>query len=140
VVGEGGVSRMQRDKGARGEREVFGLLSDMLGTIVRRNVDQARQGGADGIEIPGWAIEVKRWEREELGVWWLQCLDQARKANREPALIWRASRQPWRVMVDLYAINSIAFPVTQRHTAVISLDAFAQLVRERPVVCLGAVA
>ena len=47
------MSAMQRSKGQRGERELFGLLSDQLGFIVQRNIDQARAGGADCIQVPG---------------------------------------------------------------------------------------
>jgi Holliday junction resolvase len=92
---------MQRSKGARAEREVFALLSKELGSCVRRNVDQARQGGADCIEVPGWAIEVKRHETGFREAWWEQALAQAEAADCSPALAYRASRQPWRVRVLL---------------------------------------
>ena len=98
------MGKMQRDKGQRGEREFFGLLSEHLGTCVRRNVDQARQGGADGIEVPGWAIEVKRWERGFRAEWWEQAIAQA-DGKAWPALAYRASHQPWRVRYWLEAIN-----------------------------------
>ena len=93
------MSAMQRRKGQTGEREFFGLLSEQLGTCVRRNVDQARNGGADGIEVPGWAIEVKRQESGFQAAWWTQAIEQADKADASPALAYRASRQPWRVRV-----------------------------------------
>jgi hypothetical protein len=96
-----GVSKMQRTKGAVGEREFFGLLSAELGTCVRRNVDQARNGGADCVEVPGWAIEVKRHETGFREAWWDQALRQAEAADDCPALAYRASRQPWRVRVLL---------------------------------------
>jgi len=93
------VSAMQRRKGQTGEREFFGLLSKELGSCVRRNVDQARNGGADCIEVPGWAIEVKRHESGFREAWWEQALAQAEAADCSPALAYRASRQPWRVRV-----------------------------------------
>ena len=103
------MGKMQRDKGQRGEREFFGLLSDHLGTCVRRNVDQTRNGGADGIEVPGWAIEVKRWERGFRAEWWEQACRQASIAKRSPALAYRASHQPWRVRLRLCdAIRDVA--------------------------------
>jgi hypothetical protein len=95
------MSKMQRSKGQRGEREFFGLLSEQLGTCVRRNVDQARNGGADGIEVPGWAVEVKRQESGFQSAWWAQALRQADAADACPALAYRASRQSWRVRVLL---------------------------------------
>jgi hypothetical protein len=93
------VSKTSRSKGARGELELFALLSKELGTVVRRNVDQARNGGADCIEIPGWAIECKRVESGFQAAWWEQALAQAEAADCSPALAYRASRQPWRVRV-----------------------------------------
>ena len=47
------MTAMQRRKGQRGERELFALLSDRLGTVVRRNVDQARKGAQDLVMAHG---------------------------------------------------------------------------------------
>ena len=103
---------MQRRKGQSSEREFFGLLSEQLGTVVRRNVDQARNGGADCIEVPGWSIEVKRWERGFQAAWWEQALAQADAADCSPALAYRASRQPWRVRVLLLdVIDAMSFAI-----------------------------
>lgn len=97
------MSAMQRSKGARAERELFALLSKKLGSCVRRNVDQARSGGADCVEVPGWAIEVKRHESGFRAEWWEQAIRQAEQDvdDRCPALAYRANRQPWRVRVLL---------------------------------------
>jgi len=129
------VSAMQRSKGARGERELFGLLSDLLGTCVRRNVDQARKGGADGLDVPGWAIEVKRHESGFRSEWWAQAINQARQAGRRPALAYRASRQPWRVRVWLGdAVAIVAFSDPRRMPGLfwteMDLEAFAFVIRE----------
>lgn len=120
------MSRMQRNKGARGEREFFGLLSDYLGSCVRRNVDQARKGGADGIEVPGWAIEVKRHESGFRSEWWEQACEQADLHFRIPALAYRASRQPWRVRVPL----SVFTGNMDSLWCELNLDGFALVVRE----------
>lgn len=99
------MSASQRAKGQRGEREFFGLMSDLLGSCVRRNVDQVRNGGADGLDVPGWAIEVKRHETGFREAWWGQAVYQAAAAgDRMPALAYRASRQPWRVRVYLHDV------------------------------------
>jgi Holliday junction resolvase len=123
---------MQRNKGAAAERELFGLLSDLLGFVVRRNVDQARRGGADGIEIPGWAIECKRQEQWE-SRWWDQARQQADIAGRMPALCYRASRQPWRVRVLLedvvYTLRSNDF-IAGHAWVEMDLPTFAMIVRE----------
>jgi hypothetical protein len=123
------MSASQRDKGQRGEREAFSVLSDLLGTIVQRNVDQARYGGADSLDVPGWAIEIKRQERISVPTWWQQCREQAVAVNRRPALMYRASRQPWRVVVDLTDLAPEMFPI-RGHPAEVSVFAFAQLIRE----------
>ena len=122
------MSASQRDKGQRGERELFGILSDLLGTCVRRNVDQARKGGADGLDVPGWAIEVKRHETGFRGEWWSQAIDQAQRHDRAPALAYRASRQPWRVRVLLHD----CYPALACSPAWVEMDleTFALIVRE----------
>jgi len=129
------MSASQRNKGQRGERELFGILSDLLGTCVRRNVDQARNGGADGLDVPGWAIECKRVESGFQSAWWSQAIDQAQRAGRRPALAYRASRQPWRVRVCLGdAVAALApecrLPQSRLHWLEMDLEAFSLLVRE----------
>ena len=121
------MSAMQRRKGQSGERELFGLLSDLLGTCVRRNVDQARAGGADGLDVPGWAIEVKRREGGFKAAWWDQAVQQGEDSGRRPALAYRASRQPWRVRLYLHSIND-----NFRGGAWVETDlpTFAMIVRE----------
>jgi hypothetical protein len=129
------MSKMQRSKGQRGEREFFGLLSEQLGICVRRNVDQARNGGADGIEVPGWAVEVKRQESGFQSAWWEQAQRQAEVAHCCPALAYRASRQPWRVRVLMRdAVESLsAWPCVEGFGAAwveMDVPTFALIVRE----------
>lgn len=47
-------------KGKEGERELARLLREHLGDGVSRNLEQARNGGADLNGLPGWCVEVKR--------------------------------------------------------------------------------
>ena len=56
------MSASQRNKGSRGERELFALLTEQLGVTVTRNLSQTRAGGADALDVPGWSIECKRQE------------------------------------------------------------------------------
>jgi Holliday junction resolvase len=122
---------MQRRKGQTGEREFFGLLSDQLGTCVRRNVDQARNGGADCIEVPGWAIEVKRHESGFRAEWWEQAIEQADKACASPALAYRASRQPWRVRLLLADVGPVdEYSAHMGRWIECDLSTFAYIVRE----------
>lgn len=93
------MSASQRRKGAAAERELCKLLADELGIEVRRNVDQARAGGADCLMVPGYAIEVKRREMLARPTWWKQTVEQAAKAGAEPICFYRQSRQPWRALV-----------------------------------------
>lgn len=66
---------------------------------LQRNLAQTREGGADCIEVPGWAIEVKGCERF-LSAWFDQAKRQA-GADRLPAVMWKQNRKPWRVFVEL---------------------------------------
>ncbi len=130
------MGAMQRNKGAAAERELFGLLSNLLGFVVRRNVDQARKGGADGIEIDGWAIECKRHETGFRSEWWEQAKAQGNHDGRMPALCYRASRQPWRVRVLLQDVSvclgSMASMTNSYGGAWVEMDllTFAMIVRE----------
>ena len=98
------MSKMQRTKGAAGERELFTLLSEQLGVIVTRNLSQTRGGGADALDVPGWAIECKRQEALSIASWWSQATRQAEATGRKPALFYRQSRKPWRAVLDLHHI------------------------------------
>lgn len=93
------MSASQRRKGAAAERELCKLLADELGIEVRRNVDQARAGGADCLQVPGFAIECKRHERLSRPAWWAQAVEQGRKAGAEPLLFYRRSREPWQALI-----------------------------------------
>lgn len=104
------MSAAQRNKGSRGERELFALLSEQLGVTVTRNLSQTRGGGADALDVPGWAIECKRQEAVSIASWWTQALRQAKQTGRKPALFYRQSRKPWRAVLDLHHIAPGVFP------------------------------
>ena len=88
-----------RTKGSSGERELFSLLSAELGFVVKRELGASRDGGCDGLDVPGWAIEVKRTE-QMLAAHWYQAVEQAEKAGRKPVLFWRRNRAEWRAFVS----------------------------------------
>ena len=121
---------MQRRKGQVGERELFGLLSEYLGAIVKRRILQVREGGCDSLDIPGWAIEVKRQEELKLKEWWSQTIRQANAERRKPILFYRQSRNPWRACIDLHDMDADKFPVQGREYAIVSFDAACQFLRE----------
>jgi hypothetical protein len=116
-----------RSKGQRGEREVFALLSEALGFVVRRKAVN-RRGDPDGVDVPGWAIEVKRVEQSALRAWWRQTEAQADLIGRKPILFFRASRQPWQAMIDLSELNPVF--VAGRFQVCLPFDAACQLMRE----------
>lgn len=105
-----------RTKGASGEREIAKLLTDhmvdVLTTLgatdselilarsqVQRNQNQTAVGGCDLVGTLHLAIEVKRQEALSLNTWWKQAVTSASNLGDTyvPVLIYRASRQPWRV-------------------------------------------
>ena len=115
-----------RAKGASAERELFALLSDNLGVVVKRNLSQTRGGGADTLDIPGWAIVVKRVEQLNITAWWQQAQDQAGTTHR-PILFYRASRQTWKAVMRLEDINS---NFAGFETVVLSLGAACMVIRD----------
>ncbi|MGZ5080855.1 MAG: hypothetical protein ACXWBT_15010 [Usitatibacter sp.] len=114
-----------RNKGQRGERELFAKLSELLGFEVKRNVN-AREGDCDSFELTGWAPEVKRVEdwRED---YWTQAVTQARKLGREPVLFHRVSHKAWSAFIDLGVIQ----PSLRGIRAAVSLEAFAIIFTQR---------
>ncbi len=96
-----------RSKGQRGEREVIGLLQDIVDSVrlslqlpailLQRNTLQSHVGGHDITGLAGFSVEVKFQEMEYSADWWRQCLKQAAKDRSVPILIYRRVRQPWRV-------------------------------------------
>jgi hypothetical protein len=121
------MGMMSRRKGKVGEREVFGLLSELLGIAVKRNIN-ARQGDCDSLELPGWACESKRVESWTEG-YWTQALEQAERVKRRPVLFYRGNRQPWVAMVDLADVCQ--YEVERgRYRVTMTLEAFAAFVRE----------
>lgn len=121
------MTKLSRMKGADGEREVSRLLTEELGELVQRKLGAARNGGSD-IAVPGWAIEVKRTE-VWLAEFWDQAERQAKHEHAKPALIWRKSRCPWLVWIDLHDIAPEMF-VRGESIARITFKAFCKIVRE----------
>ena len=89
---------MSRDKGARGEREFAQLLSDELGTVVKRKLGQARDSG-DDIQVEHFRIEVKYCERLQIPAWCAQVEAACEGLNEVPVVAFRRNGEPWRVVV-----------------------------------------
>ena len=115
------MSKFSGNKGAAGERELFSILSDKLGIPIKRGLSASREGGADSLDLPGFAVEVKRVEKENVSSWWKQTCNQA--GERLPVLFYRASRKPWTVIVPLmFFLNQMDFPAGIAPYAPVTLD------------------
>jgi len=132
------MGSMQRRKGARGECELIALLREHLGEDLTRNLDQARDGGADlkgGVLLAGYAIECKRAARAEVRSWWQQAFAQAYDVadGRTPVLAYRIdrSREKWRFVLPISEFvggDWRSWPGTQ-YTVTMGIHAFAAVVR-----------
>lgn len=90
------MSRMGKIKGANGEREILNWFMDNFDLPeLKRNLEQTRNGGADCLDIPGIALEVKRQEALTVPAWWEQTKRQAIIAKRFPVLAYRQNRKKW---------------------------------------------
>ena len=139
------MGAMSRIKGASGERELCKAIFDHLGVRVGPNLEQSRSGGHDLDVHPDesgpvadalrrYAIEVKRHCKATPGLitgWWLQAEEQATRTDRTPALIYRADRMPWRVVIPLAALVGDQLRLQGiEWTAEVGIVAFCALLRE----------
>lgn len=96
---------MQRRKGAVAEREIAGILRSR-GHDARRTGQAQSQNEAPDADVTcsleGHHIESKRQERIEIEKWCKQAEDDAADGD-VPVVVWRRSRQPWRVTLALDA-------------------------------------
>ena len=91
------MGKSQRAKGQRGERDLVNKLGELLGMPLARNLSQTRGGGADCLDLPGWAIEVKYHKTLSIPEWWRQAIAQGQAAKCKPMLCYRETgkRQWW---------------------------------------------
>ncbi len=92
------MAKAQRDKGARGEREVARIISDLLGFAVSRRCRQ-HDGDCDLEGVTGWSIEVKNHSKVTRSIlmgWWQQALEQS--GELAPCLWYKRAPGWWRVM------------------------------------------
>jgi len=89
----------QRRKGATGERELAQILSNELGWVVKRELGQPRDSGAD-LHICQFRFEVKRRKGIAVHEW----VDQATAAcgpGNIPVVACRADGKEWLVVMRL---------------------------------------
>lgn len=117
-----------RTKGSKGEREFIRILSEKLGLDLKRNLQQFQESGCDVLRIPDWAIEIKRHEKLSLEAWWRQAVKNANTANRIPALAYRQSYKPWRIIIPIDAIvHAHSTQSNYALTAELSIDGFCEV-------------
>lgn len=94
------MGRSQRDKGARGERELANLLKSHGYDARRGQQFCGANGDADVEGLPGVHMEVKRVERLNIHA----AMEQSRRDAREgeaPAVFHRRNGEGWLVTMDL---------------------------------------
>ena len=132
------MGKMQRNKGAGGEREAIRVLGEQLGasveTELKRNLQQTRDGGQDLIGLGPWAIEVKRSKIKRMAPWWTQAVEQA--GNGYPAVMYRLDfSREWKVCVHISDLSPYCFADWPKFDisgiVELSVQAFAALFRER---------
>lgn len=94
------MGKSEREKGARGERELANLLRDQYGYETRRGMVFLHQ--SDMIGLPGIHPEVKRVER--LNIWEAMkqaVIEAAKRQDGIPAVFHRKNRSEWLVTMRL---------------------------------------
>lgn len=104
--------------------------------VLKRNLEQTREGGSDIIGLDWAAIEVKRQETEKVEQWWRQTkaaavlLDEEGNVvpgeyRKEPILIWRKNHMPWEArMLGYLAVAGDTKNGRVRSSVDINLPAF----------------
>lgn len=92
------MGKSQRDKGKLGEREVAHILQDYGYNGRRTQQFSGKEGTSDVVGLPGFHIEVKRHERYAIREWLQQAEEDARPTDT-PCVVFRASREPWRIVM-----------------------------------------
>ena len=89
----------QRRKGAAGERELAQILSEQLGWVVKRELGQPRDSGAD-LHICQFRFEVKR--RKGIAVHeWVEQAVRASGPGDIPVVACRGDGKGWLVVMRL---------------------------------------
>ena len=122
-----------RDKGQRGERQVAGILADLLGRVVSRRIQNFKNDyDLIGLEQFGYAPEVKHHAKVTDSLkaeWWAQAERQAEVHGLVPVLIYRGNRQKWRAVVPASLFLGGEGWEGLEWTMEMSLEAFAAVAR-----------
>jgi len=95
------MSKMSRNKGAGGEREVSALIEDASGGVFKAQRGCQHAGRfAVGVASPDVLtdlplhLEVKRTEKQALRQWWAQAVNDA-GIEKEPCVVTRWNKGEW---------------------------------------------
>ncbi len=123
--------KASRNKGAAFEREVARMIHDHLGIDVRRNLTQYQEKGhGDLVGWDGVLIECKRHAsatRSQVDAWWQETLQEAEQAQACPVLIYKADRQPVRVVLRA---SDLMETITTAWAVEMDFAAFCEAARE----------
>ena len=100
------MGKSQRTKGAIGERELAGKLTELLGNqTVQRELSQTRDGGCDLVlksSAGNIHVECKRVERRSPDIYNSLGQCEASCTSNELAVVaWRPNRRGWTVTMNL---------------------------------------
>jgi len=98
------VGKAERAKGLRGEREVFDAFKAAGGRVLKL------EGQGDNVvELADvvYHVEAKRQERTQIEMWCKQAQRERAWEVAVPVVVWRRSREPWRVALELDAFLGI---------------------------------
>jgi len=114
------AGKMSRSKGALGERGLANYLTERGFPSKRnaRNGIAGRDGGQDVAHSlgPYW-IEVKRQEKLAIPAWVRQAEEDCPPGD-VPLVVFRQSRQPWRVVIQLDDLLTIITNKEKQHEQV----------------------
>jgi len=118
------MGKASRTKGASGERELAGILTGLLGQVVRRELAQPRDGGADlVVETTAGRVqvEVKRVERRSPDIYtWMEQATKACQPGELAAVAWRPNRCGWTVTLN---VEDFATLCREKADTQVNLDA-----------------
>lgn len=131
------MGAFSRNKGARAERELCGLLREYLGVEATRNLKQyqaAQHGDVEQLVGP-YLIEAKNHATLKQREWWEQAKGAAKaKGACQPCVAYRLSGRKlydrWRFIVPDNRSPEHDWQLEYRYTADLGLEAFAGRVRE----------
>ena len=100
VVDRKKIGKNNRLRGQQGEREIAALLTDALGTPIKRLLGQARDGGADIFTAP-YRWEIKRRKAGNIAYQWLDEAYASLLPGERPLVAFRSDGKKWLVVMPI---------------------------------------